>query len=271
MLKQDTKYTPKNYYKLLYFMEKELIKLGLDKHEAKTYVILSQKGQSTAGDIIKKTKIHRMLIYSALEKLENKGLIHSLIKSGVTYYNFNSPDTLLNYLQKQKETAAKLEEQVKNLQKQTPIKDVKTRAEVFIGAKGMRDYLNRILKETSYGGTLYLVDNHPSSFYKKRKKIFENYNKKRLAKKIEKRSINVANNYHREELYPDQFKLNKRKYLASSSGYSIGITFGIFNNYIAFEIDVQNTHIILFNNPKLAQEFRNLFEILWNKGITIKK
>lgn len=60
-----------------------LVKLGLTTNEATVYDCLLGLGITTAGKIIKKTHLHRNIVYDNLEKLIKKGLVSFVIIKGI--------------------------------------------------------------------------------------------------------------------------------------------------------------------------------------------
>ena len=48
---------------------KKLEKLGLNRNEAEVYVDLLKLGQTSAGELIRRTGFHRNIVYDNLEKL----------------------------------------------------------------------------------------------------------------------------------------------------------------------------------------------------------
>ena len=57
--------------------------LGLTHNEALTYKALLETGQPKTGALVKKTSLHRVLIYDALESLIKKGLASYVIKENI--------------------------------------------------------------------------------------------------------------------------------------------------------------------------------------------
>ncbi len=57
----------------------ELKKLGLSTYEARVYVTLIQRGESTAGDLSSAADVPRPRIYDILEKLEKRGFVVSTV------------------------------------------------------------------------------------------------------------------------------------------------------------------------------------------------
>ena len=73
----------------------DLQALGLSANQAQVYLILVRGGQSKAGAIIKKTGLHRNLVYTALEELLEKRLISKGSLKGIAAYKMLSPARIL--------------------------------------------------------------------------------------------------------------------------------------------------------------------------------
>lgn len=56
-------------------MEEKLEELGLSRNEAKIYLFLLKKGESTSGPIIKETRIANSRVYESLNTLISRGLV----------------------------------------------------------------------------------------------------------------------------------------------------------------------------------------------------
>ena len=99
-------------------METESLRnLGLTDSEIKVYLALLELGSTTKGPIVDKSRVASSKIYELLEKLSQKGLISTVIRSGTRYFEAAPPSRLLDYL---KEKEANLKEQEINLQKLIP-------------------------------------------------------------------------------------------------------------------------------------------------------
>src|SRR5579871_2770025 len=73
----------------------DLQALGLTANQSAVYLALYRSGRAKAGDIIKKTGIHRNLVYTALDELIDKKLVTSSKQLGVSVYKPLSPTRLL--------------------------------------------------------------------------------------------------------------------------------------------------------------------------------
>jgi len=63
--------------------EKILEEIGLEHIEAKIYLALVELGETTAGDIAKKTNLQRSTTYLYLEKLIKLGLVSYIFRNNV--------------------------------------------------------------------------------------------------------------------------------------------------------------------------------------------
>ena len=71
-------------------MISELTKLGLTLNEAKVYFALLELGSTNAGEIIKKTKLHRNIVYDKLDKLIEKGLVSFVTIKNIKQFEVTS-------------------------------------------------------------------------------------------------------------------------------------------------------------------------------------
>ena len=83
-----------------------LEKAGLTRVESKVYLTLIDLGPSLAGQITKKSGIHRRTIYDALDRLAEKGLISYIVKNNRKYFEAASPEQIVR-LMKEKEDEVK--------------------------------------------------------------------------------------------------------------------------------------------------------------------
>lgn len=85
---------------------KQLEQIGLTPNQSLVYFSLFRLGSAKAGELIKKTGLHRNLVYVALEELANKKLVMISRLGGIAVYKILSPSRLLADVQ-EKERAAK--------------------------------------------------------------------------------------------------------------------------------------------------------------------
>lgn len=85
---------------------KDLQYLGFTKNLAKVYLALFELGEGRAGEIVKKTGMHRHLVYTALNELEQKKLVSRTVEHGIMRFYPLNPDFLLSEVRRKEELAA---------------------------------------------------------------------------------------------------------------------------------------------------------------------
>lgn len=118
--------------------------LGLNKNEAKVYRALLELGETKTGKIVKKTEMHRVLIYDALESLIKKGLASYIVKENIKYFKAADPERLLDFLKEKEEKASDLIPQLRSLQKDNSSKQS---VEIYEGIIGLKSAMNNMLKD----------------------------------------------------------------------------------------------------------------------------
>ncbi len=118
--------------------------LGLTHNEALTYTALMEIGETTTGAIVKKTGLHRVLIYDALESLIKKGLASYVIKENVKYFQAADPARLLDFIKEKEEQAKSILPELSLLHQQAGKKQT---VSIYEGIKGLKSAMNNMLNE----------------------------------------------------------------------------------------------------------------------------
>lgn len=85
-------------------MENEIFEsLGLSPNEAKMYLSLIEKGESSVSDIANAAGIHRRNAYDAIRRLIDKGLCFQIISAEENLYNAVDPEKLSELLTEKQE------------------------------------------------------------------------------------------------------------------------------------------------------------------------
>lgn len=96
-------------------MEKNLIKIGLDKNEAKIYLACLELGPSTPTEIAKRAEIKRPTLYLHLSKLKELGLIGKITKNRKRLFFSEEPERLKSIIKRHEEKIQHEEKIVENL------------------------------------------------------------------------------------------------------------------------------------------------------------
>ena len=232
-----------------------LEKFGLTKTEEKVYLALLRIGGSPAADLIKRTQLHRTTVYDVLDRLIEKGLVGYVVQNKIKHYSAAKPSKFLGMAkaeaqlaqEKQKlarEVASKLNQLEKDARERTT-------AQIFVGAKGVRTIMNDIIETRknfiSFGAAgrfMSLVPTHYVLQWAERRR-----KNNILAKIITIKGMKTT------------FKLNKVRYLPDK--YFSPVSTLIYGDKVALIIRDEPIVIVLIESKKLAQSYKNYFELLW--------
>lgn len=118
--------------------------LGLTRNEAFVYRALLETGETKTGALVKKTALHRVLIYDALESLIKKGLASYVIKENRKYFQGADPSRLVEFLEEKKENAKNIIPELLLLQKEGVRKQT---VAIYEGIRGLKSIMNNMLNE----------------------------------------------------------------------------------------------------------------------------
>ena len=125
-------------------MEEELKLLGLNDVDVKVYLSLLKLGIASASDIAKNSGIPRASIYDVLERLGKEGLVSYIVKDYKKYFSAASPETIIKNLDY---TKNKIKNILPELEKIKNSSQEPSKAEIFLGVKGLQTIMNTILEE----------------------------------------------------------------------------------------------------------------------------
>jgi len=240
-----------------------LEQIGFSKNEIKVYFALLELDQSSATPIIRKANIPHSKIYPTLDKLIQKGLVSSVIKNNVKYFQASDPKNLIEFINsKEKE----LLEQKHKIQELVPLIEIKRKlskekqeAIVYEGIEGVRAAFTDIL-ETLKRGEEYYVFTLGQELERDDLKLFlGNFHAKRIEKGINAKLI-----------APRKIKdtIKSYKYAGMFTRYTdLNLPTGIFiyKNKVMTVVwgDKPTAFIICSENN--AKKYKEFFEEVWGK------
>jgi len=228
-----------------------LEKAGLTRVEAKVYMALIDLGSSLAGQISKKSGIHRRTIYDALDRLAEKGLISYIVRNNRKYFEAASPGRILD-LVKEKEEQIKIElPELINLFAKTKAK------EETLFYKGKDGLKTAFEDQISEGKEILVLGASPEAgeimqFY------FKWYNKKRQEKKIHIKFI--ANIEAKGKI---KAPLSEIRYLPELGPAAINI----YADKVSIILwSKERPLAIIIKNREIADSYRVFFEQMWKSA-----
>jgi sugar-specific transcriptional regulator TrmB len=236
-------------------MKEELTKLGLTENEASVYLALLELGSINAGAIIKKTKLHRNIVYDNLDKLIEKGLVSFVTIKNIKQFEVTSSKELKDYVEKRKEEVLNEEKIVSQLLPQIEKIRISTErkqdATIFKDQRGLKTILDEITKAKSellVFGTGWGMKETLGSYY-------EQWHLKLKQNKVKCRIL-LPENKRGNFLKPFT-----EKYLPENN--VMPSTIAVYEDKVLNVVWGEEPIAILIISEKASQSYRNFFELLW--------
>ena len=240
-------------------LAEELTKFGLSKPEIKIYLYLLEQGLSTPPKIIRATKILRANAYIVLKNLEEKGLIENQPKGKRKLYFAKDPETLLQNLEKRKNTLSEMLPDLHALYKNQKNKPT---IKFLYGIEEIKDLFTSTWGKEKMQfvlSTNILFETYPEAFLKyrnetKKKGIFvQDILTQKSAVSISKKTKEAMGIHY-------DYRLFEQKY------DDMPTSIRIWDDNVAlisFESPAFGTVI---TNPALARTFKVMFETIWKSS-----
>ncbi|MBP9762471.1 hypothetical protein KBD34_02545 [Patescibacteria group bacterium] len=243
-----------------------LTELGLAKNEATIYLVMLELGITQAGPIVKRTKLHRMLVYTALTRLEEMGLVTIVKKKRIQFFQPVDPGHLIERVKKIQSLAETLVPKLQQLQTQ---KSEAVLVKTFFGQEGLINNLKETLESAAShpsheicimggaGGEGNDPIEHTGEWYPEYVEL-----SKRLG--IKKRLL-VGATYSR--YFNRQFAIHStNKLRILPVGFSTPMFTRITRDLVSIEIYQPQITVIQIRNTIVAQSYLDSFESLWKMG-----
>ena len=246
--------------------ENILEKAGLTGNEIKVYIALLELGSVSAGDVLKRTNLHRGGVYDTLDKLIEKGLVSYVIRANRKYFEAASPKNLLYVIEKREDKIKKDKEQILEIipQLESKRKLGKEPQEVtlFKGNKGIKSIFQDWLEENK---EILVVGAHPEAESLKHhmKYTLPGFHNARVKQKQVMKFIFPEKSIERAR------QLSKYRYtpvkILPASFFSI-TSIQIYGDKTAIILWSQDPIGIVIRSKEIAQSYTDYFNLLWSMG-----
>lgn len=230
-------------------METQILeKLGLTKNEAKAYLALLELGPSLAGQISRKTGLHRRNIYDITERLIEKGLIGYIIKNNRRLFEAVNPERLKEILEEKQILLAESLPDLNLLYKKTKEKQ---ETNFYKGTEGLKTIFQDQLRSNKKKEILILGAS--SSAFEILPFYFKWYDKDRVKKKIKVKIITSSK--------LKKIPLSETRYLPQK--YSNPLAINIYEDKVAIILWKTPPLAIVIKNSEIADSYKKYFELMW--------
>ncbi len=245
---------------------KLLEQIGMTGNEVKVYLALLELGSVTAGEVIKKTELHRAGVYDTLERLMDKGIVSYVIKANRKYFEASPPENLISFIEKKEDELKKEKEEIKKLVPELNVMRILSKetqeVTLFKGHNGVQSALEYLLKAKeifSLGG--YSEETEGLKYCLKF--ILPRIHSERIKKKIPMKFVFPEGSIKRarelKEMEYTEVRILKEEF-ASLTGIQI------FGNYVSIILWSKDPMAIIIKSKEVADSYKQYFDYLWKQA-----
>lgn len=224
----------------------ELKQAGLTENESKVYLALIELGPSLAGQISRKTGLHRRTIYDTTEMLIKKGLAGYILKNNRKLFQASNPNRLLEIIKEKQDILNPLVSDL--LEKYAKTKE-KEETNFYKGKEGLKT----IFEDQLDSKEIMILGASPKA-YEILQFYFKWYDKSRKEKKIKTRIIAT-------DKIIKKIPLSEIKYLPNK--YENPVAINIYGDKTAIILWAKEPIAIVIKNKEISNGYKNYFEIMW--------
>lgn len=240
----------------------QLQQLNLSLNEAKVYNALLEIGQTSAGEIIKKTGFHRSVVYETLDKLISRKLVFKLEKQKIAFYQVTDPGRILQNIKSQEEIALNLIPKLKQLAGLKLPEIV-----VYEGLESYKRFWLELCLKLPEGSTDFVAGSIGKKWFDFMGKDYDKFLKLRIERGISWKMIVFEKEQVELELLKKYPKLNEFRIIERKNiGSNLEGNFNILGSESVVLHSATEPMIIEIKNPTLVRVFQNIFDILWSIG-----
>lgn len=229
--------------------------LGFSESEAKVYLALLEIGFCTTGPIIKKTGLHRNIVYETLDKLATQGLASQIIQKGKKHFRPLSPEKILKLEKSQLDLAQKVVPELVKLQKQE-----KQEVIVYEGREGFQNAHLDAVEAMNKDGTIYVLIAGAKKWHDNIKPSLNKFDKIRISKNI-KIKITALESQRQDMKTQQKRPLFEVRFLPQK--FDNPADTAVYGNASLIIVYGEPVFVIMIKNSRIAQSFKQYFDIFW--------
>ncbi|MBT5338522.1 hypothetical protein HN858_05085 [Candidatus Falkowbacteria bacterium] len=246
-------------------LKNQLKNLGFTENESSIYLALFDLGKSRAGQIIEHTSLHRNLVYTALDSLENRQLVTKVMVKGVAEFSANSPTSLIDEIDNKKQLAIQAVEQLKKMSKQEE-RDIK----IYEGLDGIKQARSRILNLPK-GSEFFVLGASKLSQTPELESFWRGFHKKREAKGIKQKLLYESTT---DKNVLDSIKWRNQLPNMESRFLPFEIDSPFWFDFAEDQVNLgfagQDPLTINIKSRDLVNGFKKYFEYFWDQRVLVK-
>lgn len=232
-----------------------LVSLGFNERDAEIYILLVKFGEAPVGILTDQTGLHRELVYGALRRLREQGLVRSIEKYKVHHFVAENPKVLV---QKAKQNTKLAAQAAKELKKAYRSPQVMVR--VYEGQDGYEEIQKDIQTSLKNGEDYYVIGASGNPWYEITRKFYKTYRKKSLKRGIHAKMVTYVNEL--EGILKNEVPgFAKIKVLPQH--FAVPSSTKIYADKIILQVFGEQPLAIMIQSRAVASAYKKYFENLW--------
>jgi sugar-specific transcriptional regulator TrmB len=235
--------------------------LGFSKNEADVYVAMMEIGQTGAGDIIRRTGLHRFVVYEILEQLISKKLVLKVFKKSVAQYVITNPQRIV---ENQKAALALADQLVPEILSKS---SAKSDIIIWDGLEGFRNFSLSYIQQMKPKTTLYCIGSTGDRWYMRMGESADRFLKIQKQKKIHWKMISFedpsVSSIDINTMEKD--KLNEVRMLPKNQAAPANVI--IWEDNVGLQIFTDPISVIEMKSKALADSYMLYFNTMWEQAV----
>jgi len=238
-------------------LKNQLENIGFNKNESSVFLALLELGLSSSGPIIKKTGLHRNIVYETLNKLITKKIVAESDQRGVKHFKVLNINKILSEKEKEYNLAKEIVLKLEEIKKRENIEII-----VYEGEEGFQTALINAVNYIKERHSNLVMGAGGENFYKAMGDAIKTYDKIRKKKNIFSKMIGYEyqRNEHKKSLTTNR-PLVEFRYLPNNLFNPSGTV--IFDDKILLQIYSSPPAVVEIKSKEVSESYKNYFNLLW--------
>ncbi|MFH1801893.1 MAG: helix-turn-helix domain-containing protein [archaeon] len=230
-------------------MRTELREAGLTENESIIYEALLKFGPNHAGEIARRAGLHRRVVYDALGRLAEKGLVGSVMQNNRRLFQAADPSSVVELLKMKQERVLEALPEMQELFMQTREKE---EVNFYKGKNGLKTVME---DQIATGKEVLIIGASPLA-YDILQFYFKWFDKRRVANKIK---VKVIFNESRKDF---KIPYSEIRYLPQK--YSSPLAVNVYGDKVALILwSKDNPFAVVVKNNEMVEGYRKYFDLMW--------
>ncbi len=233
--------------------EQELREIGLTENEVRIYLLLLKQGMINPSEISQKLGLHRGYVYDALDRMQEKEVVNSILKDNKKYFQATSPENLIELSKLKLENLQKI---LPNLKELMSFSKEETKVELHKGKRVYRTLLKDIGSSLKKNNEVLLIGIDENILINEVEPIYLEQYLNSLKKKNIKEKIIIKQGAKKLQKPNLEYRELDERYIGKTAQI-------IYNDKVAVFILGMPYYLIVIENKEVADTYRKQFSLLW--------